>query len=166
MAAIYNVGRRSMKSILEMESGEFEAVGRASCLGGMVFGCEVAARMVPRPRVRFSLLVVDRAASPRQAGPVLRWGSLASEPWRKVWPWNCHQRVFMSLMSSSKAVLQSNRIPGCLSWRKRKTTRTGRTNCYKLSVQGCAREESLLKCLLFYLSAWLRQDEFHGFHEG
>ena len=48
VAAIYNVGRRSMKSILEMESGEFEAVWRASCLGGMVFGREVAARMVPR----------------------------------------------------------------------------------------------------------------------
>jgi hypothetical protein len=36
----------------------------------------------------------------------------------------------------------------------------------KLSVQGCAREESRLKCLLFYLSAWLRHDEFHGFHAG
>jgi hypothetical protein len=44
--------------------------------------------------------------------------------------------------------------------------RTGRTNCYKLSVQGCALEESLLKCLVFYLSAWLRHDDFHGLHAG
>lgn len=45
---VYNVGDRNNKSILEMESAEFERIWRVSCLGGMIVGREAAKRMVAR----------------------------------------------------------------------------------------------------------------------
>jgi NAD(P)-dependent dehydrogenase (short-subunit alcohol dehydrogenase family) len=46
--AIYNASQRVVKSILEMESAEFEGAWRVSCLGAMIVGREAARRMVPR----------------------------------------------------------------------------------------------------------------------
>ncbi len=46
--AIYNPGQRVVKSILDMESAEFEGAWRVSCLGAMIVGREAARRMVPR----------------------------------------------------------------------------------------------------------------------
>jgi len=46
--AIYNASQRVIKSILDMESAEFEGAWRGSCLGGMLVGREAARRMVPR----------------------------------------------------------------------------------------------------------------------
>jgi NAD(P)-dependent dehydrogenase (short-subunit alcohol dehydrogenase family) len=46
--AIYNASQRVVKSILDMESGEFEGAWRVSCLGAMIVGREAARRMVPR----------------------------------------------------------------------------------------------------------------------
>lgn len=45
---VYNAGDRNNKSILEMESAEFERIWRVSCLGGMIVGREAAKRMVAR----------------------------------------------------------------------------------------------------------------------
>ena len=46
--AIYNASQRVVKSILDMESAEFEGAWRVSCLGAMIVGREAARRMVPR----------------------------------------------------------------------------------------------------------------------
>lgn len=46
--AIYNASQRVVKSILEMESAEFEGAWRVSCLGAMIVGREAARRMVLR----------------------------------------------------------------------------------------------------------------------
>ncbi len=46
--AIYNASPRVVKSILDMESAEFEGAWRVSCLGAMIVGREAARRMVPR----------------------------------------------------------------------------------------------------------------------
>ena len=46
--AINNASQRVVKSILEMESAEFEDAWRVSCLGAMIVGREAARRMVPR----------------------------------------------------------------------------------------------------------------------
>ena len=47
---IYNVGDRNVKSILDMESAEFERIWRNSCLGGMIVGRDAAKGMVERGR--------------------------------------------------------------------------------------------------------------------
>ena len=45
---VYKVGDRNKKSILEMESTEFERIWRVLCLGGMIVGRERAQRTVAR----------------------------------------------------------------------------------------------------------------------
>jgi NAD(P)-dependent dehydrogenase (short-subunit alcohol dehydrogenase family) len=47
---IYNAGNAIWGAPLQTSSADFEAVWRVGCLGGFVFGREVARRMVPRGR--------------------------------------------------------------------------------------------------------------------
>ncbi|HJO73569.1 MAG TPA: SDR family NAD(P)-dependent oxidoreductase [Rhodospirillales bacterium] len=61
--AIYNASQRVVKSILNMESAEFEGAWRVSCLGAMIVGREAARCMVARGRG--SILFTGATASLR-----------------------------------------------------------------------------------------------------
>ena len=97
--AIYNASQRVIKSILDMESAEFEGAWRGSCLGGMLVGREAARRMARRGHG--SILFTGATASLRGSA-----GSPPSPPassgcgrWPRAWRANSGRSASTSPIS-------------------------------------------------------------------
>ena len=97
---VYNVGIRVHGPIMEQDTGEFEAVWRDSCLGGMIVGREAARRMVPRGQgsILFTGGRTSRSAGAGQAAfAVGKFGlrALAQSMARELAPQGIHVAHFI-----------------------------------------------------------------------